>query len=136
APPGPSPATRMREPVSTPAGIFTSRWRLPFAQPVPRHVVQGFRFTWPEPPQVGHGSSTSREIARPPPPQASPHAAPPAGPAPPPAARPPPPPPPPPPQPPAAPGGGSAGPPRPPPPPRQYRRRSSGRSPRSRRHRR
>src|SRR5262249_31428842 len=69
-PPAPSPATRMREPVSTPAGIFTSRLRRLLAHPVPRHSGQGFRLMCPDPPQAGHGSSHPRHHRRVTPPQA------------------------------------------------------------------
>src|SRR5215470_8055794 len=63
-PPAPSPATRIREPVSTPAGILTSRLRRLLAHPVPRHSGQGFRLTCPDPPQVGQGSSSSSDSGR------------------------------------------------------------------------
>src|SRR6185503_9155343 len=53
---------RTRDPVSTPAGIFTSRLRVLLVQPPPRHRGQGRRLTLPEPPHSGHGSSSSSEI--------------------------------------------------------------------------
>src|SRR5215468_5761891 len=63
-PPAPSPATRMREPVSTPAGIFTSRLRRLFAQPPPWHCGHGLRLTRPDPPHAGQGSSSSNDSGR------------------------------------------------------------------------
>src|SRR5690606_3953668 len=60
-PASPSPASRMRVPVSTPAGMFTASWRSFSSRPAPWQDLQGFLIVWPAPPQVGQVRSTVKK---------------------------------------------------------------------------
>ena len=52
-PASPSPESRSRLPVSTPAGILTETRRTVFTWPAPRQWVQGWLTIWPAPRQRG-----------------------------------------------------------------------------------
>src|ERR687896_1900682 len=54
-PASPLPASRMREPSFTPAGMFTRYFLSSRMRPWPWHVWHGFSITVPEPPQRSHG---------------------------------------------------------------------------------
>ncbi len=57
-PPSPLPDRRRREPVSTPAGMFSSILRATLMRPSPPHLRQGWRMISPVPPQWGQGWRT------------------------------------------------------------------------------
>ena len=54
-PASPLPASRIREPSFTPAGMFTRYFLSSRMRPSPWHVWHGFSITVPEPPQRSHG---------------------------------------------------------------------------------
>ena len=60
-PASPSPASRMRVPSSTPAGIATCSVRSPCTVPLPWQTLQAFLITRPAPPQVGQVRSTRKK---------------------------------------------------------------------------
>ncbi|AMY71527.1 hypothetical protein AKL17_4315 [Frigidibacter mobilis] len=60
-PASPSPARRMRVPVSTPAGMLTDSERSFSTRPAPWQTLQGFLMVWPSPPQVGQVRSTVKK---------------------------------------------------------------------------
>ena len=57
----PSPATRMREPSSTPAGMRTCKVRSRRTWPLPRHCAQGSSTSLPKPPQRGQVRSIEKK---------------------------------------------------------------------------
>src|SRR5207248_8556574 len=59
-PASPSPATRSREPSSTPAGTFTEIARSSRTRPAPLHVAHGSLITFPAPPHCGHVRATAK----------------------------------------------------------------------------
>src|SRR6056297_1103793 len=60
-PASPSPASRMRVPVSTPAGMFTLSARFFWILPAPPQALQGFLMICPSPEQVGQVRSTVKK---------------------------------------------------------------------------
>ena len=57
----PSPASLSREPVSTPAGIFTSICFSRSTRPAPLHCSQGVRMTRPAPRHCPHVRATEKK---------------------------------------------------------------------------
>src|SRR3984885_6382861 len=60
-PASPSPASRMRVPSSTPAGIFTDKVRSRVILPEPAHDAHGLSIDWPRPWQFGQVRSSVKK---------------------------------------------------------------------------